>query len=383
MAPGDGGGAVRRGLRPDGRVLAIVYGHVADTMAAIPALRSLRSALPEARLEVLCLSSVAPVLRDCPYVDGLLTWNDFRRKGLRGARAEKAMVLATLAARVRARRYDAVLVLHRSFRVLRRLASTSGAPTTAGVSDGRDGYTHPAPEPATGIESSREENRRVLEAVGVDDDLGPIELWTAEADRRHAELLLGERDGRVLIGLHPGSDWSCQQWLPARFGEVGAELQRAAGARIVITGSAAERQLEDEIADGLPEAPVRCAGRTTVGQLAAVIDQLDALVCVNSAAAAIARAVGTPAVVLLGPEDARLTDLVPGDRLRLIQPGGRLTPGSWCEFGRWGLLTGCESPMCRGLSGLDRLDPANVVGETMGLLDLVGPGGREAASDIA
>ena len=110
-----------------------------------------------------------------------------------------------------------------------------------------------------------------------------------------------------------------------------------------------------------------------------MIRELDVLVCVNSAAAAIARAVGTPAVVLLGPEDPRLTGLVAGDRLRIVQPGERLIPGSWCEFGRWGLLSGCESPMCRGLSGLDQLDPMTVVEEVHGLLGAPVEGGRATA----
>jgi ADP-heptose:LPS heptosyltransferase len=352
----------------DGRVLAIVYGHVADTMAAIPALRSLRSSLPGARIELLCLSSVAPIMRGCPHVDRVLAWDDFRRKGLRGARVEKAAVIARLAVRLRARRYGAVLVFHRSFRALRRLATLAGAPVVAGSSAGGDGYTHVAPEVAGAVESSRDENARVLAAVGLADDGGPVELWDDEADRAEARALLGERAGGPLVGLHPGSDWSCQQWLPDRFAAVGARLQREVGARVVVTGSPAEVGLQEEIADALAEEPVRCAGRTTLRGLAAVIRELDVLVCVNSAAAAVARAVGTPAVVLLGPEDSRLTGLVAGDGLRVVQPGDRLAPGSWCEFGRWGLLSGCESPMCRGLSGLDRLDPAAVAAEALALL---------------
>jgi len=365
-------------IPPRGRVLAIVYGHVADSMAAVPALRSLRRGLPGTRIELLCLSSVAPLLEPCPYVDEVLAWDDFRRKGLRGARAEKAAVIAALALRLRRRRYDAVLVFHRSFRALRRLAAMSGAPVVAGVSDGGDGYSHPAPEPAGGLESSREENGRVLAAVGLADDGGPIELWTDEPDRARARSLLAGA-GRPLVGLHPGSDWSCQQWLPERFAAVGSALQRGLGAGVVITGSGAELELQEEIADGLAEPPVRAAGRTTLRGLAAVIRELDVLVCVNSAAAAIARAVGTPAVVLLGPEDPRLTGLVAGDRLRIVQPGERLIPGSWCEFGRWGLLSGCESPMCRGLSGLDQLDPMTVVEEVHGLLGAPVEGGRATA----
>lgn len=348
-----------------GRVLVIVYGHVADTLVSVPALRSLRRALPRARLEVLCLRSVAPVLRGCPYVDELVAWDDFKRKHGRRARLEKAAQLARLGVRLRARRYDAALVLHRSFRALRRLAVLSGAAVTAGVSDGGDGYSHPASPAAGGVESPREENRRVLRALGIEEDGGPLELWPTPEERTAARRLVGE--AHPLIGLHPGSDWSCQQWLPARFAAVGVALQRA-GARVVITGSAAERRLQEEIAAGLDEEPVRCAGRTSLGELVAVIQQLDMLVCVNSAAAAIARAVGTPAVLLLGPEDPRLLGLTGGERVQVLQAGSRLQPGSWCELGRWGVLSGCESPICRGLGGLDQLHTEAVVQAALALL---------------
>jgi ADP-heptose:LPS heptosyltransferase len=171
-----------------------------------------------------------------------------------------------------------------------------------------------------------------------------------------------------VIGLHAGSDWSCQQWLPERFAEVASRLRELTGATLVTTGSAAEMALEDEIAEQLDFDLVRCAGQTGLLEFVALIRQLDLLVCVNSAAAAIARAVRTPAVVLLGHEDARLTGLERSDTVRVVH-SDPAAPGSWCEFGRWGVLSGCESPMCRGMGGLDRLPAALVVGQALELIE--------------
>jgi ADP-heptose:LPS heptosyltransferase len=340
------------------RVLVIVYGHVADTMAAIPALRSLRRARPDARIEVLCLRSVVPVLSACPYVDALIPWTDFKRKQGRAAKLEKAARIARLGVRLRTRRYDTTLVFHRSFGALRHLASLTGAPNVV------------AADAAHGLESSREENRRVIQAVGIEEDGGPVELWTAGEDQAWADRLLAEAPGTgPIIGLHGGSDWSCQQWLPERFAHVGEALRRATGGRLVITGSPDEIVLQDEIAEGLSADPVRCAGKTSFGRLVALIRRLDLLICVNSAPAAIARAVGTPMVVLLGPEDPRLTGVEEAPLVRIVQPGRELAPGSWCEFGRWGVLSGCQSPMCRGLGGLGLLDPDVVVKEALELLN--------------
>ena len=352
----------------DGRkILVIAYGHLADTMASIPALRSLRAAFPTASIHVLALESAAPILGPCPYIDQLITWRDFQHKGQRVARIEKAGVLAALAWKLKQSGYDATVVFHRSNGAMRKLAAWVGTPIRAGVSNGGDGYTHAA-DPASEVESSRDENRRVLSALGVEEDGGALELWTKPEDAEWAAAFVGSGNG-PLVGLHPGSDWSCQQWLPKRFAEAGSTLQAEAGARIVITGSSAETDLEDEIAGGLAEDPLRACGQTTFGQFVEVIRRLDVLVCVNSAAPAVATAVGTPAVVLLGLEDARYTGVGSSRTQTLIQPQVASQGGSWCEFGRWGVLSGCNSPMCRGLGGLAEVAPVIVSAEVLKILD--------------
>lgn len=345
------------------RILVIAYGHVADTMAAIPALRSLRKAYPSATVEVLALEAAAPILGPCPYLDRLLTWSDFQHKGSRLAKAEKLAVISALALRMRRRRYDATIVLHRSSGAIRRLAAMIGTPVLAGVTDGSAAYTHAAPA-GSGVESSRDENRRVLCAIGVNEDGGGLEIWSSRTDSEWAQQFLAGRR-KPIVGLHPGSDWSCQQWLPERFAAVARELREHTGATIVVTGSQTERELEAEIVDGAGPEVVQACGITTFGQFVEVVRRLDVLVSVNSAAAAVARATGTPAVVLLGLEDARYTGLVNSSRQTVIQPGGPAHQGGWCEFGRWGVLSGCQSPMCRGLGGLERVLPATVTAAAM------------------
>lgn len=362
----------------DGKILVIAYGHLADTMAAIPALRSLRAAYPAASIDVLALESARPILGPCPYIDQLITWQDFQHKGERVSRVEKLTVIASLALQLRRSGYDATLLMHRSSGAMRKLVGLVGSPIRAGVSNGGDGYTHPA-APGGEVQSSRDENRKVLESIGVQEDGGPLELWTSDDDKQWAAAFLGPHSG-PRVGIHPGSDWSCQQWLPKRFGEVGRNLQIATRATVVITGSSGEIELETEIAEGLATSPLRACGRTTFGQFVEIIRGLDILIGVNSAAAAVARAVGTPAVILLGLEDARFTGISGSRHQTLIQPQMAAQGGSWCEFGRWGVLSGCNSPMCRGLGGLGEVAPEIVTKEALNLLDRVLPesGGHES-----
>lgn len=371
-------GAELTPLALDGRrILVIAYGHVADTMAAVPALRSLRATYPSATIEVLALDAAEPVLGLCPYIDRIIPWRDFQHKGSRIAKAEKLAVISALALRMRRRRYDATIVLHRSSAAIRKLAAMIGTPVLAGVTDGSGAYTHAAPA-ALGVESSRDENRRVLRAIGVVEDGGGLEIWARGSDSDWAEEFLAGLP-KPIVGLHPGSDWSCQQWLPERFAEVARELRERTGATIVVTGSRSEQELEAEIAAAAGGKLVRACGLTTFGQFVEVVRRLDVLVCVNSAAAAIARATSTPAIVLLGLEDARYTGIVNSSLQTVIQPGGPPHSGSWCEFGRWGVLSGCQSPMCRGLGGLAQVSPNAVTAAALLRLHSRVPGPGPAA----
>jgi ADP-heptose:LPS heptosyltransferase len=335
-------------------------------MAAIPALRTLRAAQPSATIEVLALESTRPVLGPCPYIDRLITWRDFQHKGDRAARVEKLARITSLGLQLKRNRYDATLVFHRSSSAMRKLASVVGSPMRVGVSSGGDHYTHPMP-PGPDVESSSRENVRVVAALGALEDGGGLELWTEPTDSAWAaQFLAGER--HPLIGIHPGSDWSCQQWLPSRFAEVARSLQASEAAGIVITGSRGEMELADAIEREMGQPPLNACGQTSFARFVEVVRRLDLLICVNSAAAAVARAVGTPAVVLLGLEDARYTGVSDSRVLRVIQPSGPAHGGSWCEFGRWGVLSGCNSPMCRGLGGLAAVEPPAVVEAAVELL---------------
>jgi ADP-heptose:LPS heptosyltransferase len=107
------------------------------------------------------------------------------------------------------------------------------------------------------------------------------------------------RDGVVVI--HPGAAAPSRRWPADRFAVVAAAL-KAAGHRVALTGSAAEKPLADAIAAqaGLPETSV-VAGQLDVLGLVALVDDCRLLICGDTGVAHIATATGTPSVLLFGP----------------------------------------------------------------------------------
>lgn len=125
----------------------------------------------------------------------------------------------------------------------------------------------------------------------------------------------GVADGDLLVGIHAGwggesrrgsrrqalEDTRLRSWPPGRFAEVARWLAEQAGARIVLTGAAADQPLTEFIAQQSKMACLNFAGKLSLLELAALIRRLDVYLTVDSGPAHMAAALGTPLVTLWGP----------------------------------------------------------------------------------
>ena len=96
------------------RVLVIRYRFIGDTVLAIPFLRNLRRAFPDAVIDVLAEPVSGDTLALCPYKNELLYFAP-RLRGAARAAAAVPTSLWSCARMLRARRYDRVYILRRSF----------------------------------------------------------------------------------------------------------------------------------------------------------------------------------------------------------------------------------------------------------------------------
>jgi len=106
---------------------------------------------------------------------------------------------------------------------------------------------------------------------------------------------------RGLTLVHPGAASASRRWPAERFAAV-ARAEARAGRRVAITGDRTEARLAREVAR-LAGAPAPCvlAGRTTLGELAALVAAAGQVVCGDTGIAHLATAMATPSVVLFGP----------------------------------------------------------------------------------
>jgi ADP-heptose:LPS heptosyltransferase len=157
-------------------------------------------------------------------------------------------------------------------------------------------------------------------------------------------------DGRYVV-VHPGASVPARRPSAAALGSIVTELT-AAGNRVIITGTAAERPLASQVRSHTAAGPGLVAdlcGRTSLAALASVLAGADVVVAPNTGAAHLAAAVGTPVVSLFAP----------------VVPAAR-----WAPFGVPSAVLGDQGAPCAGSRArrcpvpghpcLDTVDPREV-----------------------
>ena len=108
-----------------------------------------------------------------------------------------------------------------------------------------------------------------------------------------------------MVTINPFSRWKYKEWSNAKWGEVIDRIWDTYRIPSVLIGSPEETAGCQEIIAGREGYAFSVTGKTTLGELAAVISMGSLHLGVDSAAPHIAAAVGMPTVTIHGPSDWR------------------------------------------------------------------------------
>ncbi len=106
---------------------------------------------------------------------------------------------------------------------------------------------------------------------------------------------------RPLAIIHPGARWPTKLWPAAHWARLAEWLTRDQGFQVVITGSLGDRESAQEIVEQTTGPLLNLAGRTTLAELAALLQQARLAVTTDTGPMHLAAALGTPVAALFGP----------------------------------------------------------------------------------
>ncbi len=124
---------------------------------------------------------------------------------------------------------------------------------------------------------------------------------------------------QLRVGVHVGTRSPTLAWPAERFARLCDRLQDERDAQVFLLGGRRESRVIEKIRSQAETHLTRLDPQLTLGELGAVISQLDLLVCHDSDAMLLAAAVGTPVVALYGSQDATIRR-PPGSAHAVLRP---------------------------------------------------------------
>ena len=277
------------------RILIVKPSALGDIVHALPLLHLLRQRFPAAHITWLVTPAFASLLEGHPLLDDVIR---FDRRGMatwwRSPAA--AAQLLRFALRLRREKFDLVIDLQGLLRS-GWIAWQTRAAVRVGFDYAREGapwfYTHRLSTPSH-ERHAVERYLDVAEALGC--GRGPVVFDFAinDADRRAVSKMTGGT-GRYAV-LLPGTNWDTKRWPAEHFGELVGPLRDEVGDVFIAGGP--------DVAPLAFAGATSLAGKTSLRQLAALLERAAVVIANDSGPMHIAAALGRPLVALYGPTNA-------------------------------------------------------------------------------
>lgn len=297
-------------------ILLVQLGDIGDVVLTTPTIRAVKETYPAARVSIMvrkpfgCLLSADPCLYEIVETS----------KG-QGSLFHVFTEYARFVRRLRRACYDLVIDLRTGDRGA-ILSFFTGAAERVGCKGNGKQFWHDflfttvISNTSFGpphLHPGADQSLRIVREIGIDTENSVPQLYISSHDHEHALVLLiegGVTPAMRWVTINPFSRWNYKEWSSEKWGEVVDWLWAKHQITTVLIGSPEEEAAAAGIVSGREKYTVNMAGKTTLGELAAIISRSSLHLGVDSAAPHIAAALGTPTVTIHGPSDWRSWRLV-------------------------------------------------------------------------
>ncbi|HLX39763.1 MAG TPA: lipopolysaccharide heptosyltransferase II [Ktedonobacteraceae bacterium] len=299
------------------RILVIRLDLIGDLVLSLSVAHTLKRAYPDAEIDLLAVPSSSKVALSDPNLAQVIAYdpNVWRRpKALLQPQIwREAMAVVR---RLRSRRYDIAISVFGDWAAI--LSVLSAAKRRVGF--GRESYPGFMTDNVPGKHWDEGDHQHEVDyclelakaagATVTQDDRVP-QLYVNEQARTEIEQLLldeGILPGMPLIVCHVSSNnGQSKRWPIPYWATLIDRLRRENVAQVVFSGAPDDLPLVESVTSRMHEHAVNLAGKTSLTQLAALMERADLLVTGDSGPMHIATAVGTSLIAIHGPTDPALS----------------------------------------------------------------------------
>ena len=281
------------------RILLIKLSSLGDIIHALPTLEALRSSYPQGHIIWLVEDTYAPVLVGHQALDEV--WPVPRPRLGNGRFLENLPELFQVARRLREKPFDLVIDLQGLLKSAFWVALARGK-RKLGYDRTREFSYLALTERLPPFEP---EAHAVWRYLNVTRHLGaraaPPRFRLGLSPPEDMSHLMFPETGQPLAVLHPGARWPTKLWPTAHWARLAGWLVRDQGFQVALTGSSGDQDLAREIVAQAKVPLINLAGRTSLAELAALLQKARIAVTTDTGPMHIACALGTPVAALFGP----------------------------------------------------------------------------------
>jgi lipopolysaccharide heptosyltransferase II len=279
------------------RIAVIKLDHIGDVILSIPAIINLRINFPQAHISIVVNPSSEPIARFIPGVDEIICYNArfFDRSG-------KSKMLdfpkgIKFAKQMRAEKYDLIVEFRGGFASL--LFAMFGD-SRYRLDRGTYLVLRKLKRIASKSEHEAEVNLGILVRGGIPIKTRELRLELAEKDLNYANSVIGGISNKKIV-IHPGTPVDLKCWSFEKFTQLIHRLSEEYKASVILVGGKNEKQIAESIELSTNGHIINLTGKTTFGQLAAIMSKADYFVGNDSGPMHVASACGINVIGLFGP----------------------------------------------------------------------------------
>jgi lipopolysaccharide heptosyltransferase II len=299
------------------RILVIRLDLIGDLVLSMTIVRTLKRSYPEAEIDLLALPASAQVVMHDPDLNDIITYdpNVWRRpKALLQAKNWRNSY--NLLRLLRARHYDIAVSAFGNWAGI--IAALSGTKRRVGF--GRESYPGFMTDSVRGHHWRPGDHKHEVDyclelakAAGATvcpaDRISRLYVYPL-AQQQLQQLLIDEglEQEKPLIACHLSSNnGQSKRWPIPYWATLIDKLIRDLDAQVVLTGAPGDKPLIANVTRQMHQQAINLAGKTSLPQLVALLQQASLVIGGDSGPMHIAAAVGTPLIAIHGPTDPALS----------------------------------------------------------------------------
>lgn len=343
------------------KILLICFGGIGDIILFYPVIDTLRDLYPKSNIVFVVEPRCKNIAEKHEGINKVITFD------LKNKPSFKDYI--EFIKKLRSENLDLAISMGRS-PLVPVLLSLSGAKHTVGYSTNFLKFLYSKSVPLNQNQYAAKMYFDLLKGVGIDADmLNPIpNIKVADKDREWAQEWLKSKNivlngEQKIVMVHPGASNISKQkniiktWAPEKWATLINELLKE-NVRVILAGGPDDSEdinlIKSKVNINSPDF-INAYGETkSLEQLTAIIQNIDLLVCVDSAPLNMAVGVKTPAVAIFGPTNEKKI-LPPDDKYKAVRVNLDCTPCLWDKR-----QTTCEALTClKNIDVKDVLESVN------------------------